>query len=46
MADNKAKRSQWYTFLNTGTTETPVWVREGRFASEMLISGIKFSSQN
>ena len=35
MADNKAKRSQWYTFLNTGTTETPVWVREGRFASEM-----------
>ena len=35
MADNKAKRSQWYTFLNTGTDEAPVWVREGRFASEL-----------
>lgn len=35
MADNKAKRSQWYTFLNTGTSEAPVWVREGRFASEL-----------
>lgn len=33
--ENKAKRSEYYTFLNTGTTETPNWVREGKFASEL-----------
>lgn len=32
---NKAKRSQWYTFLNVGTTETPKWAREGKYASEL-----------
>lgn len=35
MADNKAKRSTWYTFLNVGTEETPDWVREGKHASEL-----------
>lgn len=35
MADNKAKRSQWYTFLNTGTESTPTWVREGKHTSEL-----------
>ncbi len=35
MADNKAKRSQWYTFLNTGSEGSPAWVREGKFASEL-----------
>ena len=35
MADNKAKRSTWYTFLNTGTKESPKWVREGAGASEL-----------
>lgn len=35
MADNKAKRSQWYTFLNTGSEGSPTWVREGKFASEL-----------
>lgn len=35
MADNKAKRSTWYTFLNTGTKEAPAWVREGCGASEL-----------
>ena len=38
MADktnSKAKRSQWYTFLNVGTAETPDWQREGKNASEM-----------
>lgn len=33
--ENKAKRSQWYTFLNTGTADTPEWVREGKFASDL-----------
>lgn len=33
--ENKAKRSEYYTFLNTGTVETPNWVREGKFASEL-----------
>ena len=31
----KAKRSQYYTFLNIGTSETPEWAREGKFASEL-----------
>lgn len=34
-SENKAKRSQFYTFLNTGTVESPTWVREGKFASDM-----------
>lgn len=33
--ENKAKRSQLYTFLNIGTNETPDWAREGKFASEL-----------
>lgn len=33
--ENKAKRSEYYTFLNTGTVEAPNWVREGKFASEL-----------
>lgn len=33
--ENKAKRSQFYTFLNIGTAETPDWAREGKFASEL-----------
>ena len=33
--ENKAKRSQFYTFLNIGTAETPKWAREGKFASEL-----------
>lgn len=31
----KAKRSQYYTFLNIGTAETPNWAREGKFAGEL-----------
>ncbi|MBQ8171770.1 MAG: hypothetical protein IJZ95_07280 [Oscillospiraceae bacterium] len=31
----KAKRSQWYTFLNVGSAEAPDWQREGKNASEM-----------
>ncbi len=31
----KAKRSEFYTFLNIGTAETPDWVREGKFAGEL-----------
>ncbi len=34
-SENKVKRSQFYTFLNTGTVESPTWVREGKFASDM-----------
>lgn len=37
MNDVKAKRSDYYTFLNTGTADTPTWVREGRFASELTV---------
>ncbi len=33
--ENKAKRSEYYTFLNTGTEASPTWVREGKFASEL-----------
>lgn len=33
--ENKAKRSQYYTFLNIGTSESPEWAREGKFASEL-----------
>lgn len=33
--NSKAKRSQWYTFLNVGTADTPTWAREGKNASEM-----------
>lgn len=33
--ENKAKRSEFRTFLNTGTEASPTWVLEGRFASEM-----------
>ena len=33
--ENKAKRSQYYTFLNVGTAESPKWAREGKFASEL-----------
>ena len=33
--ESKVKRSQWYTFLNTGTAESPVWAREGKHASEL-----------
>ena len=36
--ESKAKRSQWYTFLNTTPTSAPSWVREGRGASEMTLS--------
>ncbi|MCM1167963.1 MAG: hypothetical protein NC299_17300 [Lachnospiraceae bacterium] len=32
--ENKAKRSEWYTFLNIGGSSEN-WVREGKFASEM-----------
>lgn len=33
--ENKAKRSQFYTFLNIGSVDTPNWVREGKFASDL-----------
>ena len=33
--ETKAKRSQYQAFLNTGTTASPTWVREGKYASEM-----------
>lgn len=33
--ENKAKRSQYYTFLNIGTSESPSWAREGKFASDL-----------
>ncbi len=36
-SENKAKRSLWYTFLNTGTDTSPTWVREGKFASDMTV---------
>lgn len=36
-SENKAKRSLWYTFLNTGTDASPTWVREGKFASDMTV---------
>lgn len=35
--ESKAKRSLWYTFLNTGTDNSPTWVREGKYASEMTV---------
>lgn len=36
-SENKAKRSLWYTFLNTGTDTSPTWVREGKFANDMTV---------
>ena len=36
--ESKAKRSQWYTFLNVTPTSDPSWVREGKGASEMTLS--------
>lgn len=36
-SENKAKRSLWYTFLNTGTDASPTWVREGKFANDMTV---------
>lgn len=37
--ESKAKRSQWYTMLNTTpTASSPTWVREGKGASEMTLS--------
>ena len=36
-SENKAKRSLWYTFLNTGTDSSPTWVREGKFANDMTV---------
>ena len=36
-SENKAKRSQFYTFLNTGTDASPIWVREGKFANDMTV---------
>lgn len=37
--ESKAKRSQWYTFLNTTPSATAAtWVREGKGASEMTVS--------
>ena len=35
--ESKAKRSLWQTFLNTGTSSLPTWVREGRFAADMTV---------
>lgn len=35
--DNKAKRSEFRTFLNIGTVESPNWVLEGKYASDMTI---------
>ena len=36
-SESKAKRSLWYTFLNTGTVDSPTWVREGKYASDMTV---------
>lgn len=37
--ESKAKRSQFYTFLNTTpSAASPTWVREGKGASEMTVS--------
>ena len=36
-SESKAKRSLWYTFLNTGTEGSPAWVREGKYASDMTV---------
>lgn len=36
-SENKAKRSLWYTFLNTGSDSSPAWVREGKYASDMTV---------
>ena len=36
-SESKAKRSLWYTFLNTGTDSSPTWVREGKYASDMTV---------
>ena len=33
--DNKAKRSEFYTFLNIGTVEKPEWAREGKYVSDL-----------
>lgn len=35
--ESKAKRSQFYTFLNTGSETSPTWVREGKFASDLTV---------
>ena len=35
--ESKVKRSQWYTFLNTGTTDSPEWVREGKHVSDLTV---------
>lgn len=35
--ENKAKRSEFYTFLNTGTAESPAWVREGKYATDLTV---------
>ncbi len=35
--ENKVKRSQWYTFLNTGTSDSPKWVREGKHVSDLTV---------
>lgn len=35
--ESKVKRSQWYTFLNTGTTDSPTWVREGKHVSDLTV---------
>lgn len=35
--DNKAKRSEFRTFLNIGTVEAPNWVLEGKYASDLTI---------
>lgn len=32
---SKAKRSEFYTFLNVGTVESPKWAREGKYVSDL-----------
>lgn len=34
---SKAKRSEFYTFLNVGTMESPKWAREGKYVSDLTI---------
>lgn len=36
-SESKAKRSLWRTFLNIGTSDSPSWVLEGKYASDMTV---------
>lgn len=38
MAENKIKRSEVMAFLNTGTTEAPVWARMGKGITSQVVS--------